>query len=64
MAVRIQELTQRTEERCVEIRTLIGKLESTSTEKKKQGSFVGKDSKVEMVLTLNSAEGMIRKKGI
>ena len=67
MAVRIDELTQRTEERCVEIRTLIGKLESTSTEMKKQGTFVGKDSEVEMVLTagtLNSAEGKRRKKGI
>ena len=51
MAVRIDELTQRTEERCVEIRTLIGKLESTSTEMKKQGTFFGKDSEVEMVLT-------------
>ena len=51
----------------MEIRTLIGKLESTSTEMKKQGTFVGKDSEVEMVLTagtLNSAEGKRRKKGI
>ena len=59
MAVRINELTQRTEERCVKIRTLISKLESTSTEMKKQGTFVGKDSEVEMVLTtgiLNSAD--------
>ena len=69
MAVRIDELTQRTEERCVEIRTLIGKLESTSTstEMKKKGGFVGKDSEMETVLTictLNSAEAKRRKKGI
>ena len=67
MAVRIDELTQRTEERCVEIRTLIGKLESTSIEMKKQGTFVGKDSEVEMILTagtLSSAElGQKKKEG-
>ena len=58
-AVIIDELTQRTEERCVEIRTPIDKLESTSIEIKKQGRFVGKDAEVEMILTsgtLNSAE--------
>ena len=51
----------------MEIRTLISKLESTSTEIKKKGGFVGKDSEVEMILTsgtLNSAEAKRRKKGI
>ena len=53
--------------RCVEIRTLIDKLESTRNEMKKQRSFVGKDSEMEMVLnsdTSNSVEVMRRKKGI